>query len=77
MSLSKDDVDILGETLNNGLLPCPFCGGNARIYTMKLDDGDAIMNVGCVKCDAQLEDYLITADNINTLISGWNKRVFR
>lgn len=34
------------------LLPCPFCGGNAALYSKQLQNGDHIMNVRCEVCKA-------------------------
>ena len=55
------------------LLPCPFCGGNARRYTIGPEEpnnagGDVIC---CVRCQASSHVEFGYKEN---LVSCWNRR---
>ena len=53
------------------LLPCPFCGGEAKI--IETDDGN---NVGgsCVECQSCLASSAVEFGFKETLHSRWNRR---
>ncbi len=62
--------------LTNELLPCPFCGGEARRYIHKNDKGDNFLQwktdnwVSCIGCGNQTcmhGEYL-------DAIAAWNQR---
>ena len=54
------------------LLPCPFCGGKAKIYVAPETDSAHYCCVECTLCKASTHkhiDYLT-----DTAVSEWNKR---
>jgi Lar family restriction alleviation protein len=69
-----------------GLLPCPFCGGEARLEENSRGfiggESTKICYVWCKKCNARsgrvkLTDYGRTshsAEAINDVVSLWNRR---
>jgi Lar family restriction alleviation protein len=52
---------------DNGILPCPFCGGNAHL----LGDPHTDHLVVCERCGAQMFDTDATL-----AIESWNKRIY-
>ena len=68
---------------NNKLLPCPFCGGKAKI-----DDCRTIFRICCTKCDGLIlgerapepenDEHCASIDwdyYEKTAVDAWNKRV--
>lgn len=53
--------------MKSELLPCPFCGGEARTHYVK---GYELWEVSCGQCGVELSSYLSEADAIN----AWNRR---
>ena len=51
---------------NKELKPCPFCGGEAKIYEASEED----FRVGCIRCHTW-SDYYFTEDEA---IKAWNRR---
>lgn len=49
------------------LLPCPFCGGEAKIFRI---DGHALFCAYCVDCDTNGGHYFTEED----AIAAWNRR---
>lgn len=54
------------------LLPCPFCGGEATLYSWRDCDFTTHHHIGC-KCGITFEYNDVVSD----LIEAWNKRVDR
>ena len=52
------------------LLPCPFCGGEARICAKSFTDGTAYAWVECGRCHAKSR----YSDSSEDLILAWNAR---
>ena len=75
---------------NQGLKPCPFCGGNAKIeYSLMPGLHEAFYNITikCTKCYMSAKDYAVIYHDAETeppelilemrdrLIDKWNRRV--
>lgn len=59
------------------LLPCPFCGGKARIADAT-ECGPSAYVVTCDGCDCSSRVYVALKDDVTRLlIEAWNKRVNR
>ena len=58
--------------MNDKLKPCPFCGGNAELYSWTADNTEhyRYYRVGCKKCYAGT----LTYSNMDIAIISWNKR---
>ncbi|WP_395543234.1 Lar family restriction alleviation protein [Neotabrizicola sp. sgz301269] len=64
------------------LLPCPFCGGEAKTYVSRDDDHDRYGEVCCTGCSASVRGPHLhwmdnTADEIASQFQaemGWNRR---
>ena len=56
---------------NKELLPCPFCGGKAKLWTTEnsFDSNGWYSEVSCQHCNAR------TTGNEDKAINAWNKRV--
>jgi len=54
------------ELLQFDLLPCPFCGGESKIF---LNEDQPV--IWCCDCPAGVEDYTIA---IEKLVDTWNRR---
>ena len=54
--------------MNAELEPCPFCGGEAKLFE---DKDYQIYSVTCTECDAGTNAYGIEQDAID----AWNKRI--
>ena len=57
--------------MDKQLKPCPFCGGEAKLYT------DPWSTVMCHKCKAMSAYFLHKADycSVDKAIEAWNRRV--
>jgi Lar family restriction alleviation protein len=62
------------ERLNAGLLPCPFCGGKARVFDYEIDDYRSHSHLrwkaGCVRCPAESKNH----DSVMIAATAWNTR---
>lgn len=58
--------------MSEKLKPCPFCGGNAELYSWTADNTEhyRYYRVGCKKCYAGTLTYC----NMDIAIISWNKR---
>lgn len=64
------------QAVNKLFLPCPFCGGEARVYT-----SDTGLCVKCMKCFCQTHEYSdYCIDDCKRLsafekaVAAWNSR---
>ncbi len=57
------------------LNPCPFCGGEARMYTASEFDGDYAA-VECLNCEVEMlvREFEYNIDNEDLAIKQWNSR---
>ncbi len=55
------------------LLPCPFCGGHAKVIKDASPAGYMIKYVSCLECECRTGDFLLDKQN-NLLIEAWNRR---
>lgn len=55
----------------NGLLPCPFCGGTAELRESADSFGEITYHVRCLDCDAATHRGFIMRHNA---ILRWNMR---
>ena len=66
------------ETLDeNGLLPCPFCGGKARLHSIGKDGAKTPAYIDCESCFCGTAMYDIKPDgrdNIKIVVEKWNRR---
>ena len=53
------------------LLNCPFCGGEAKVYSRKIDWLIDDYKVECSKCHCTTDIY----DTKREAVEAWNKRV--
>lgn len=53
------------------LKPCPFCGGEATLYTHSGQFNDGMFSVGCDDCHISTDTYLAP----RRAIELWNRRV--
>jgi Lar family restriction alleviation protein len=60
----------VGEKESVTLLPCPFCGGEAHIFTHEDDKTNKPLWVSCNDCEADGPHYQVCDDPI----AGWNHR---
>ncbi len=58
--------------MSNKLLPCPFCGGKAKLWTTKdsFDSNGWYSEVTCQHCNAR------TIGNEDEAINAWNARSY-
>lgn len=57
---------------NEELKPCPFCGGEAVIWTMdEFDDGDFYYRAECRNCQA---GFGVNHETKEEAIESWNRR---
>ena len=56
-----------GQEARGKLLPCPFCGGEARTHYVK---GYELWEVSCGQCGVEMSAYLSEAE----AIEAWNRR---
>ena len=61
--------------MTNELRPCPFCGGEAKLY---VSDGVRVM---CLKCRAtskilkdEYNGFEIRTNAVKSVIEAWNRR---
>lgn len=59
--------------MTDKLLPCPFCGGEARICAKNFTNGEAYAWVECGCCHAKSR----YSDSIEDLTFAWNARAER
>ena len=52
------------------LLPCPFCGGEARVCESEIDNHNMEYYVACDECDT----CSCCAENKNEAVRAWNTR---
>gem|GEM_PF-5962791 len=61
--------------MDNNLLPCPFCGGAAKMVIIDFSNNNSdlpdIYNVQCTKCHADASVCL----NADEAAAAWNQRV--
>ncbi|MAI17129.1 MAG: hypothetical protein CBC71_06215 [Rhodobacteraceae bacterium TMED111] len=55
----------------NGLKPCPFCGGGNCYWQY---DAELYGHIECMDCYAQQSDNAYHQDNIENAIKAWNTR---
>ena len=55
------------------LLPCPFCGGEAKLYNLP-DEHPYIYRVGCINCKTAY-GYSYSHSEKYTAIKTWNERI--
>lgn len=61
----------------DGLLPCPFCGGEADFSLGKTGDGKDWHYIECVECEAMGPRVHYASHNIaikDALAQAWNRR---
>ena len=60
----------------NELKPCPFCGGEAKLYNQKVVGGYDYSYVQCKKCHIQTACYDISTDYCSSEMAteDWNRR---
>lgn len=64
----------MAVTESKALLPCPFCGGMARIRHMYVSDEPSHSMVECGKCHIKTDFYVYELGERN-VIKVWNRRV--
>lgn len=57
--------------MSEKLLPCPFCGGEARFFQMRITKGIRLGYVKCTECGLRLEQENCTEDFAT---AQWNTR---
>ena len=55
--------------MNEKLLPCPFCGGDAYLVTD--DETASLYGVQCFRCDAGIPSEKKT---VKEAVEAWNRR---
>lgn len=68
LSASKEPV-----TDENGLMPCPLCGGKARIRHMYVAGEPSHSRVECTECNVKTDFYVYEYGERN-VIRVWNRR---
>lgn len=72
------------KTINKtGLLPCPFCGGQARAYEQRESDGNCSHIVYIIRCTIclastrafNIDGYYGSTDTMSDAYKVWNRRV--
>lgn len=58
----------MSEARAHGLLPCPFCGGEAELF-----DGGSYATIRCQSCVAQI-DRCLSSDDAAAVTTAWNTR---
>ena len=53
------------------LKPCPFCGGEAQVETILLENNDEAWRIGCPKCGAT---SVASKWDVGIAIIAWNMR---
>jgi Lar family restriction alleviation protein len=56
------------------LLPCPFCGGEARVEAMRCAEDAEIARVWCPDCLAATDAFEGTYAPTDMAIDAWNRR---
>ena len=67
-STGADGVKMLAGT---ELKPCPFCGGEAHIYTTS-QDSDTQVQAQCKSCGAEIAFWLPWTSGAGQIASAWN-----
>lgn len=56
------------------LLPCPFCGGKAKVASYRTGEDTMGSHVYCTSCDARTTEYEDAYAPAADAIDGWNRR---
>ena len=56
------------------LLPCPFCGGEAKRIDVPNEDGIENAGASCIECTKCVASTALHFDRKENLVSSWNKR---
>lgn len=59
-----------------GLLPCPFCGGEAKTYAGEYDFADVMVRCASCECEGPVFNEQDVTEDINrdAAIAHWNTR---
>lgn len=60
------------ETEEGPIKPCPFCGGEGKLFNDVLVYGDTAHIVYCKECGCQTQNHFTTDEQA---IEAWNRRV--
>lgn len=64
----KDEINAIWNEIAGGLLPCPYCGGEAIVVVTKTCG--ELKYAKCLKCETRTKEY----SYLNDAINAWNKR---
>lgn len=68
--------------INRQLLPCPFCGGGAKIHRWEIHDGMYMENCAQVRCESitcgacsyEAHECMTQSEVDEIAIAAWNRR---
>ena len=57
------------------LLPCPFCGGDAKVSEAGYNSKVLFYSIGCSNANCLVDPMTSYEPDIDVSIANWNKRV--
>jgi Lar family restriction alleviation protein len=60
--------------MGDKLKPCPFCGGQGKLDTWAIREGDYSVKVRCTTCEASGPAFAETWANPERAVPAWNRR---
>ena len=72
--MTHQDLYDMVELLEKVLLPCPFCGGDGKLYAHETDDDDEVY-IMCGDCYTETARMPLSGQGIADVSNRWNNRI--